>query len=334
MSVASLDPRIDLVWLVRDDGAPLATAVPLAAAVRPFLERLLGVPLADGAVAAVALPAAASVFPGEPATRWPYRTPELGLVFLLVVVGGRVVYRHTHTVREAVQPFLADWTVPDGAREAAGFAVWPAGVAPVLAAAPVAEAEGSGTFMRMRRIEDEPLPLRDAMEFAAAATDSAEPADADVRVVVPRSLYEQFTRTAQFSLQVESGGFLLGRAFRDAARPDGHIVELTDVVLAEHSGASLLHFTFTGDSFSAIQRRISGTGLRLLGWYHTHLFAATPRLGLSSIDVRMHHTTFRQAWQIAGLVNLEPDRDPDERALRFYARFGRSMALCPLAVSA
>ncbi len=47
-------------------------------------------------------------------------------------------------------------------------------------------------------------------------------------------------------------------------------------------------------------------------------------MGLSSIDVRLHFTTFRIPWQLAGLVNLEAER----RVLRFYVRDHDNMALC------
>jgi hypothetical protein len=63
----------------------------------------------------------------------------------------------------------------------------------------------------------------------------------------------------------------------------------------------------------------------MLGWYHTHLFAATDDIGLSTIDFRLHFTTFRLPWQIAGLVNL----DGQQRVLRFYVRQHDTMALCP-----
>ena len=100
---------------------------------------------------------------------------------------------------------------------------------------------------------------------------------------------------------------------------------------AQHTGASLLHFTFTGDSFTAIHQEITRNRPReqLLGWFHSHLFAANGDDGLSSIDYRLHFTTFRQSWQLAGLVNLGHDGD---RVLRFYARVGDDMLLCPLQI--
>lgn len=104
-------------------------------------------------------------------------------------------------------------------------------------------------------------------------------------------------------------------------------MHVTGALPAEQVGASLLHFTFTGDSFDRVKRRLDQDrqGERLLGWYHTHLFPATEAMGLSSIDYRLHFTTFRIPWQVAGLVNL----DGDDRVLRFYVRRGDEMSLCP-----
>jgi len=94
----------------------------------------------------------------------------------------------------------------------------------------------------------------------------------------------------------------------------------------EQVGASFLHFTFTGDSFERIKQvwTVDTGGSAFWVWYHTHLFPATQTIGLSSIDLRLHFTTFRIPWQIAGLLNL----DGAERVLRFYVRRNDTMALC------
>jgi hypothetical protein len=148
-----------------------------------------------------------------------------------------------------------------------------------------------------------------------------------VKVLVPAALVDDLTRTQAFSAEVEEGGFLVGKVWTDAADPAGTIIELGAAPPAEHTGASFLHFTFTGTSFDAVKRDLRGVygGNRLVGWYHTHLFPATDAMGLSSIDLRLHLTTFRQPWQVAGLLNLEAAR----RVLRFYVRRGDDMAECP-----
>ena len=71
-----------------------------------------------------------------------------------------------------------------------------------------------------------------------------------------------------------------------------------------------------------------------MGWYHTHLFRATDDEGLSTVDVQMHHTTFKRPWQVAGLLNIGLSSGAEERVLRFYVGHGRSMAPCPVEVLA
>jgi proteasome lid subunit RPN8/RPN11 len=147
-----------------------------------------------------------------------------------------------------------------------------------------------------------------------------------VKVVMEPVVAAELERDRPFSDQVEQGGFLVGEVYADADAPETFIVLVTAAVPAEQVGASFLHFTFTGDSFDAIKARLATEhqGAVLLGWYHTHLFPATDAMGLSSIDYRLHFTTFRIPWQVAGLVNL----DGPHRVLRWYVRRGEDMLLC------
>ncbi|WP_250286735.1 MULTISPECIES: JAB N-terminal domain-containing protein [unclassified Frankia] len=140
-----------------------------------------------------------------------------------------------------------------------------------------------------------------------------------VTVVIDRDVADALKRRTEFSAEVEEGGFLAGHVYRDADRPGSHLVKITAAIAAERTGASLLHFTFTGESFLRINEQLAGRGRdeRLVGWYHTHLFPATGEIGLSSVDVELHTTTFRRLWQVAGLVNIDRD-DPRDRVLRFY----------------
>jgi hypothetical protein len=147
-------------------------------------------------------------------------------------------------------------------------------------------------------------------------------------VVVNRATHRALTHTLAFSREVEEGGFLTGRVYRAQDRPDSpYLVEVTGAVPAERTGASLLGFTFTGESFLRMGSRLASDGGddQLVGWYHTHLFPATNALGLSSIDVELHTSTFRAPWQVAGLLNL----DGDDRVLRWYHADGAGMATSP-----
>jgi len=153
-----------------------------------------------------------------------------------------------------------------------------------------------------------------------------------VKVVMHEPVYRDLLEGREFSPELEEGGFLVGRIFQDGSEPGCFIAEVSDAVAAEHTGATLMQLTFTGDSFGAVKRRLEldHKGKRLLGWYHTHPFPALPRLGLSSMDIQLHFTTFRISWQLAGLINLDPRVDPKDRVLRFYVRRDNTMKRCQL----
>ncbi|MCP4654200.1 MAG: hypothetical protein GY856_02155 [bacterium] len=148
-----------------------------------------------------------------------------------------------------------------------------------------------------------------------------------VKVLVEEGVHDELCTSRQFSDQVEEGGFLVGNVFADEEHPGTYIAQVTGALAAHKTGASLLHFTFTGDSFDHVNQVLERErpGERILGWYHTHLFPATNDLGFSTIDIRLHFTTFRIPWQIAGLVNIARG----QRVLRFYVRRHDTMALCP-----
>jgi proteasome lid subunit RPN8/RPN11 len=143
-------------------------------------------------------------------------------------------------------------------------------------------------------------------------------------IAIPRSLVTSFVHAFPFSGEIEEGGFLTGKVYSDSERAGGYVIHVTAAIPAERTGASMLNFTFTGESFLRISERLAsrGEGDTLLGWYHTHLFPATPRWGLSSVDIELHSSTFRRPWQVAALVNISDDG----RVLRFYHGAGAAMA--------
>jgi hypothetical protein len=152
-------------------------------------------------------------------------------------------------------------------------------------------------------------------------------ADGPVSIVMDETVRHNFLAAAPFSTEIEEGGFLTGQVFRDRNRAGCFIIEISGVVAAERSVASVIDFTFTGESFLDIGAKIatSSPQERLLGWYHTHLFAATDAFGLSATDVMLHRTTFRRPWQVAALVNVTKAA----RVLRFYRAHRGTMTLAP-----
>ena len=174
----------------------------------------------------------------------------------------------------------------------------------------------------------------DSSDTAAQVSGEQEPeddhtpvADPPVVIVVPDPIASSLLKTYPFSDEIEEGGFLAGTVYRDAERPGGYLVHVTAVLPAERTGASMINFTFTGESFLRVSQQLESRegGEKLLGWYHTHLFAATSRSGLSLFDIELHRSTFRRPWQVAALVNIAAKG----RVLRFYHGEGDEMALVP-----
>lgn len=342
--------RPDEVHVLRWDGERLPDVPSLMTLARPFLDQLasdghLPEPPPDEAVRLLVLQSPAPQYDSARGGGLPLLLPRLGNLNVIVERDGKVVYRHPHPVAEVVGAALADWLDAQHAHEPmAGFAVCPPGIKLVLRGhRPRPDVEGEvdvggeaeAPRFTIRPLPEPPLPERRLADFAVVpdvVDDPAEPADGAVTVLIDVVVLEAL-RTARYSDEMEEGGFLLGRAYVDP--DDGrHLLHVTGAVDAQHTGASLLHFAFTGDSFSAVKRLIGRErpDERLVGWYHTHLFAATEAMGLSSIDLQLHFTTFRIPWQVAGLVNLA--QTSDDRVVRFYVRDGNTMKRCPVHVLA
>ncbi len=376
------------VHLLAADGARVAEHVPLAQLVLPFVRETLGplihshVDQSD--IRAVPLPVAqesATDADVLPLSGLRYQTEAFAYVYLRVTAAGRMLYRHPHVLSETVDRGLAAWCQEHtGGPQPVAFALGHKGPlatmpaietmatmgarrpAPAVRGSTVLRpAAGRSARFRIRQVE-EPAPawarrgtfdsagdfIGNANANAKGGQDQIEAPTGTVRVLVSHDVAALLASTRAFSHELEEGGFLLGRVYRDADRVDigddtnrgeaggakgGYIAVITDAVVAEHTGASLLHFAFTGDSFAAIKERLHGQAdKRLMGWYHTHLFPATPSFGLSSIDVQSHFTTFRMPWQLAGLINIDStdgDTGSESRVLRFYVRDGDTMVRCP-----
>jgi hypothetical protein len=263
--------------------------------------------------------------------------PDWGYARLNLVLDDAYSYSHPHPLWELIgAPLQLILTETDPSVEEWGFCVVAPGLPSRPTVRPTPAVPGAVSLLpydddeappfRISPVVEPPPPTRALADFGVAESDPARRA-APVKVLVPSALADDLTRTRPFSAEVEEGGFLVGKVWTDADDPAGTIIELGAAPPAEHTGASFLHFTFTGTSFDAVKRDLRGVygGNRLVGWYHTHLFPATDAMGLSSIDLRLHFTTFRQPWQVAGLLNLEAHR----RVLRFYVRSGDHMTECP-----
>ncbi len=259
-------------------------------------------------------------------------TPDYGYATVIVVEEEFVTYRHPHPMRELVgRPLQEELGAAHPEIGSWGYRVVGPGL-PTTLSRPAPEVESAVIVdpyhkdetpgFKIRRIPDPDPPLGALADFQVEAENGEF-----VKVLVHDDVARVLEGGRDFSDEVEEGGFLVGRVYRDEAHDGTFLVEVNGALAGQHTGASLLHFTFTGDSFQAMKRRLrQREGDQLLGWYHTHLFPASERMGLSTVDLELHFTTFKKPWQLAGLVNFERD---GARKLRFYVRRDDTMALCP-----
>ena len=322
------------VELFRSDDYVPDARVALMPLLREYFEPLVGQPLDNSVFTLFFLPIAdRRELAGTP-TMVNLRASH-GWVQVQIRREGRLLYRHPHAVREVVAGPLQRLVAREHPGEKHwGYCVRAAGMDGISLVRPAPRAANQMDITtgarRPRRFHVEEIPEPDppAATLADLGVDGGPAAGSEpVGVVVSQATHDALIRTVPFSTEVEEGGFLVGRIFRSAEHPGGYLVEVTDAVPAERTGASLIHFTFTGESFLRIGDWLDGLpgGGQLVGWYHTHLFPATERLGLSSVDIELHASTFRQPAQIAGLLNLDGDR----RVLRFYRSGGGGMESAP-----
>ncbi len=264
-----------------------------------------------------------------------------GYVQVQIRRDGQLLYRHPHPVREIIaQPLRSMLAARDPETTHWGFGVRGQALdrIPLVRPAPrvaneigVAARPRRARLFRLEEMAEPEPPWAGLAELGVAVPEDGDGNAADpespIRVVMTEEIRTAFAETLPFSSEVEEGGFLAGNVFRDVNREGGYLVQVNAVIQAERTGASMLNFTFTGESFLRINEQIvtRGRGEKLLGWYHTHLFPATDSLGLSSVDVDLHRSIFRQPWQVAALVNISDNG----RTLRFYRNNGKIMAKAP-----
>lgn len=262
--------------------------------------------------------------------------PEFGYSYISVYIDNKIIYRHPHPLNDILTqplqeklrinyPHITSWKfrvdIPGMPMESA-MRTTPSIKGSVLVS-PLGLGRKPG--FSIKRVAEKPAPEKSLADYNITPNDSEK--RAMVKVVMPNELMEDLCYLRPLSDKVEEGGFLVGKLYKDRDTAYSHILEINVAPAAEYTGASFFHFTFTGDSFAGIKRRLTRERPeeRILGWYHTHLFPATVEMGLTSIDLTLHFGTFTFPWQVAGLLNL----DGRHRTLRFYVREGNTMVLCP-----
>jgi len=175
-----------------------------------------------------------------------------------------------------------------------------------------------------KRIPNPPLPERPPLN--GTIINAYADHKGHGKVFLNQGVYHQFIQTLPLSSRVEDGGYMIGQAFRcpgtpmDENDPDFQWWILIDhVIPAKGIYGTPGMLLFTGDSWSHIHRLLDYQykGLKLLGWYHTHLFDATPQIGLSGMDKDLHTRFLPLPWQVPLLINLNHTND---RVLRCYQK--------------
>lgn len=326
------------VELFRSDDYVRYGDVALLPLLHTFFEPLIGEPLDDARFRLIFLPVDDSrIIPGPPSLV--NLRSSHGYVQVHVTRDGKLLYRHPHPLREIVGPQLQKiLTEREPTETHWGFGISGQDLDKIALVRPTPQithgvdvrsrTRGAPLF-HLEEVADPQPPMSTLSGLGAEVADDYRDSvpQSPVSVVMSQQVRHAFLVTTPFSTEVEEGGFLIGYVFCDQNQAGCFIVEITDVIPAERTGASMINFTFTGESFLRISEKISAldTGERLLGWYHTHLFAATDALGLSSVDIDLHRSTFRRPWQVAALINITNA----SRVLRFYRIDGETMTRAP-----
>lgn len=314
--------------------------IPLVPLLKSIFEPLLGLSLTDARYRLTFVPVPAEpVLDGRP-VMVNLRTGH-DWVQVCIIKDGLVLYQHPHSVMEIIaRPLQRVLAVLEPDVRHWGFGIVGLGPHQAALVRPRPEVAMSmdlptgpqrSPLFHVEEVRGPEPPLTTLAALGVADTEGARP-ETVVGVVLSQGAHERLAWMEEAAAEIEEGGFLVGRVFADGDRPGSYLVTVTAVIRAERTGASLLHFTFTGDSFTRISEQIAHRNKDevLVGWYHTHLFPASDGLGLSSIDVDLHADTFRQPWQVAGLVNVARG----ERVVRFYASEQAGMVQVPFWVGA
>ncbi|MCC6850253.1 MAG: Mov34/MPN/PAD-1 family protein [Deltaproteobacteria bacterium] len=168
--------------------------------------------------------------------------------------------------------------------------------------------------------EARPWPVRDAplAPFVGAAMRVGAP-DGGLPVFFPPTVLEATHARARAAGDVETGGVLLGRLFRDVEPPHELFVEVTAELPAEHAIATATAITFTAKTWSAARRAVAARGRDeiVVGWIHSHVdfcrlrncpperrrTCTASHPFFSPEDVHLHTTCFPIGWQVALLVS-------------------------------
>lgn len=190
------------------------------------------------------------------------------------------------------------------------------------------------------KLKSAPLPVC-APESYTQLRAHGSGAEGNGLVLMRDEVYRALLSEMKLSAQVENGGYLIGKAFRQPSGPEAEtdagfrwLLEITDVVPAEAAQGRRGSLLFTGETWSRMTRLRTREhpDKKLVGWFHTHLFKGSENFGLSNLDQNLHRRFLTKPWQVAVLVNINPQSL--ERRVRCFQRGAEGDLIeCPFQVA-
>lgn len=127
-----------------------------------------------------------------------------------------------------------------------------------------------------------------------------------VRVFIRQSVVEMIQNHAKGTPNIEIGGVLVGRAYRNGDHLDTEVMDYIFHHSSEPQQSSAVHFNFSPSIWAALNKQKDNRhpNLELVGWFHSH-----PNHGIflsPGMDIDVHQKAFNQPWQIA--IVYDPQR--------------------------
>ncbi len=148
---------------------------------------------------------------------------------------------------------------------------------------------------------------------------------------ISSGLVTELCEASASSLDRERADFLVGRLVQE---PDGRaaVVLVSRIPAAADTGSSLVHFSFSPQTFQAAQRELERRGREdmILGWHHNHpppcgyqcLMTIPPcrtdNVAFSMNDRIVHRSAFGRPYMVALVSGKGPGKRADDPVLRAY----------------
>lgn len=158
---------------------------------------------------------------------------------------------------------------------------------------------------------------RDSAFYGKATTIGIVDAD-DIRIFLRQDAGERLAVEGKRSGEGETGGILVGQIYETTDR-GRRIVEISDFIVSEHTSSSVVELRYTFQSWQASSAKLKQKfpGLRIVGWYHTHLVALPcytdeshtqmeqTKLFFSRDDLFLHKQFFAEEWYVAMVLDTQ-----------------------------